>query len=43
MNANKATLADLLRALDLRDLDTGKPQTFKLRPNGDLEIFEDVE
>ena len=42
MNANEATLADLLRELDQAHLDSGQPHTFKLLPNGELTIIEDV-
>lgn len=38
MNAHEATIAELCRALDTAELDTGKPHTFKLRPDGELTI-----
>ena len=42
MNANKSTLAELVRALDTANLDTCEPHTFKLLPNGELTIKSDI-
>ena len=42
MNAHKVTLAQLLNRLDQAELDTGHPQSFKLRPDGELTIIADV-
>ena len=39
MNARDHTLVELMNVIDLKYLDSGKPHSFKLRPDGEIKVF----